>query len=113
MGFWKNVESEMEYQGISRKELASKAGISYSGIGLGIERDSMPGADTALKISQVLNVPIDELLEGRKEIWTSDEDTALEYKFETLRDDMSRLPDDVRDCFFDAIHRMTDAYRRK
>lgn len=113
MGFWKNVEDEMKYQGISRKELAAQTGISYSGIGLGIERDSMPGADSALKISEFLHVPLQQLLQKDTEKWVSSEDVHLSYKFETLRDDMNRLPDDVRDSFFEAIHRMTDAYRRR
>lgn len=63
MSFWAKVEKELEYKGISRKELAFRANIAYQGIGLGIERNSMPRADTALKISKVLNVPLEHLLD--------------------------------------------------
>ncbi len=62
MGFWKNVEEERIYQGLTRKELAFRANIAYQGIGLGIERDSMPGVDTAVKIARVLNVSLEYLL---------------------------------------------------
>lgn len=65
MGFWANVEKELEYRGISRKELAFRANIAYQGIGLGIERDSMPRADTALKISKILNVPLEYLIDEK------------------------------------------------
>ena len=104
----------MEYQGVSRKELAAKAGISYSGIGLGIERDSMPGADIALRISRVLNVSIETLLgESPIENLKIGNEPQLQYMFETLRDDMDRLPSEVRESFFIAIHKMTDAYYRR
>ena len=75
MGFWANVEREREYQGLSRKELAFKANIAYQGIGLGLERNSMPGADTAVKISKVLQVPIEYLI-GEDFIDTRDAETA-------------------------------------
>lgn len=56
------MERELLYQGVSRKDLAYRAGISYSSIGNGIERDSMPYADTALKIANVLGKPLEVLL---------------------------------------------------
>ena len=62
MGFWNNVEQERVFQGISRKDLAYKANISYASISLGLERNSMPGADTALRVSKVLRVPLEDLL---------------------------------------------------
>ncbi len=63
MSFWQNVEKELEYRGISRKELAFRAKIAYQGIGLGIERQSMPRVDTAIKISKVLEVPLEYLID--------------------------------------------------
>ena len=62
MGFWQNVEDECEYLGITRKELAEKAGFSVHTISNGIKRDGMPAADLALRISKVLNVPLEKLL---------------------------------------------------
>ena len=62
MGFWKNVERELLFQGLSRKDLSYRAGISYSSIGNGIERDSIPQADTAVKIANVLGKPLEFLL---------------------------------------------------
>ena len=114
MGFWKRVEAEMNYQGISRKQLASMADISYSGIGLGIERDSMPGADIALRISRSLNVPLDELL-GEQHAPSKNASNYQKptYSFETLRADIESLPIDVRDSFFVSICKVANALRCK
>lgn len=57
MGFWKNVEDRRIYLGLTRKDLAQQAGIKYAVIGAGLERDSIPAANTALRISKVLKNP--------------------------------------------------------
>lgn len=108
MGFWANVEKELEYRGISRKELAFRANIAYQGIGLGIERDSMPRADTALKISKILNVPLEylideEMLEVRKAdgescLASSDKNHCVELylKNEKIINNLEKLPFPVK-----------------
>lgn len=62
MGFWKNVDDECSYRGISRKELAATVHFSVHTISSGIKRDGMPEADLALRISQALGVPLEKLL---------------------------------------------------
>ena len=62
MGFWHNVENECEYRGISRKELASAADFSVHTISNGIKRNSIPYADTALKVAKFLGVSLEYLL---------------------------------------------------
>ena len=86
MGFWAKVEQEREYQGLSRKELAFKANIAYQGIGLGLERNSMPGADTALKIAKVLDVPIEYLLDSEQLAIQSDGKDRLQNEALKMRD---------------------------
>lgn len=84
MGFWQNVEREIEYKGISRKELAFRANIAYQGIGLGIERESMPRVDTALKIAKVLEVPLEYLINEKDlEIRPAAEGLSKEEKKQT------------------------------
>ncbi len=63
MGFWKNVDDELKYQGMERKVLASLADFDVSYIGKGIRRNSIPAADLALRISKALNVSLEYLLE--------------------------------------------------
>ena len=84
MSFWQNVEREIEYKGISRKELAFRANIAYQGIGLGIERESMPRVDTALKIARVLEVPLEYLIDEKDlEIRPAAESLSKEEKTQT------------------------------
>lgn len=66
MGFWHNVEQEREYIGMARKELAAKARISYASISTGLERDSIPAADAALRIAKTLGVSLEYLLTGNE-----------------------------------------------
>ena len=63
MGFWKNVEERRNYLGITRKDLAQRAGIKYAIIGACLERDSMPAANTALRIAKVLYIDVYKDLE--------------------------------------------------
>lgn len=63
MGFWQNVDAERDYQNISRKELAYKAGFSLTSLSTGIIRNSIPSADVAYRIAKVLNVSMEYLLE--------------------------------------------------
>lgn len=61
--FWKNVNEELQYQGMNLKTLATLTGIPYTTITNGRNRpDSIPTADVALKISKVLNKPLEMLL---------------------------------------------------
>ena len=63
MGFWAKVSQELAYRSISRKELAYRANIKEITIHKAIERDSVPSADTALRISKILNVSLEYLLD--------------------------------------------------
>ena len=92
MSFWQNVDREIEYKGISRKELAFRANIAYQGIGLGIERESMPRVDTALKIAKVLEVPLEYLINEKDlEIRPAAEGLSKEEKKQTDQNKSSSL----------------------
>ena len=63
MNFWKKVDSELSYLGKTRKELAVAVGFDAATISFGIKRNSIPAADTALKVARFLGVSLDYLLE--------------------------------------------------
>lgn len=119
MSFWANVERELEYKGISRKELAFRANIAYQGIGLGIERDSMPRADTALKISKILEVPLENLLDEenlkiRSESQISEDSiknrcVGLYLKNEKTIKNLEKLPPPVKNSIEEMISRVCDS----
>ena len=67
MNFWKKVDSELSYQGKSRKELAAAVGFDAANISFGIKRNSIPAADTALKVARFLDVSLDYLLDMPKD----------------------------------------------
>lgn len=130
MGFWANVEKELEYKGISRKELAFRANIAYQGIGLGIERDSMPRADTAFKISKVLDVPLEYLLDkndieikpeikdlynSSKKIKSSTYDekqhaVSLYKKHQKLLESLEKIPPEIKEPIIAMILRLADSF---
>lgn len=63
MGFWKNVENELKYRGISRKELALSIEMKEQNLHKAIERDSEVSAIIAIKIARFLHVSLETLLE--------------------------------------------------
>lgn len=62
MNFWEKVDSELKYLGKTRKELAAYVEIDVANISFGIKRNSIPYADTALKVARFLGVSIEYLL---------------------------------------------------
>ena len=63
MGFWQNVDEELKFSGMSRKELAAKANFPDSYIPKGIKRNSIPSADLAVRIAHVLKTSLESLLD--------------------------------------------------
>lgn len=78
MSFWTNVSYELESQGISRKELSYLVNVKETTIHKAIERDSIPSADTALKIANALHVSLEYLLDIPKEKNSSSEKEVSE-----------------------------------
>ena len=63
MNFWKKVDSELTYLGKTRKELAAAVGFDAANVCFGIKRNSIPAADTALKVARFLGVSLEYLLD--------------------------------------------------
>lgn len=117
MGFWHNVESECEYKGISRKELASAANFSVHTISNGIKRNGMPAADIALRISRALEVPLEKLLgENSPKIssiessFSTEEDIEIKknlfYKYYPLIQRLETLPPDTTQAVYTIIEKL-------
>ena len=66
MGFKENLKGELEYKGMPVKELAQKAGIPKQTIDKYLLNDgsTMPPADKAVAIAQVLGVTVEFLVTG-------------------------------------------------
>jgi transcriptional regulator with XRE-family HTH domain len=63
--FRKNLRDELDYQGLTVKELAIKSSVSKGALDcyLGVQA-SMPSADAAVKIAHVLGVSVERLVTG-------------------------------------------------
>ena len=66
--FWERVDKELEYLGKTRKSLASEVGFNLGNIGKGIQLGSIPSAETAVKIAQVLGVSVEYLVNGAEPV---------------------------------------------
>ena len=77
MAFWQNVENELNYKNMSRRELAEKAAFAVSGISLGLSNKSVPSADLAVRIAEVLGVSTEYLVKGVEKQGVSKENSAL------------------------------------
>lgn len=116
MGFWKNVEDRRNYLGMTRKELAENAGIKYAVIGAGLERDSIPAANTALKISKALHIPLENLLDDdfsenfdEGKISAEIKKEALATKYWSVFEDLEKLPLSTRQIVTEMIHKFASA----
>ena len=77
MSFWQNVENELLYKNMSRKELAGKASFAVSGISLGLAHNSIPNADVAVRIAVVLGVSVEYLVTGKDSHITPKENAEI------------------------------------
>ena len=77
MAFWQNVENELAYKNMSRRELAEKASFAVSGISLGLSNNSVPSADLAVRIAEVLGVSTEYLVKGEENQGLPKENSAL------------------------------------
>ena len=83
--FWERVDKELEYLGKTRKSLASEVGFNLGNIGKGIQLGSIPSAETAVKIAQVLDVSVEYLVNGTEPVKNpTDKQTEQKHYNESL-----------------------------
>ena len=67
MNFGARLKEEIEYTGIQYKELAAKADVKLRALFTYVASNpSMPPADVAVRIAEVLNVSVEYLVNGKK-----------------------------------------------
>ena len=101
MSFKENLKSELEYQGLQIKELAAKCGVSKNTLGNYLTgHNSLPAADTAVKIAKALGVSVEYLVTG-KNTESSDGDIASEMllfqKYRSFVKKLDQLPQNTRE----------------
>ena len=118
--FWINVKKQLPYKNLEVKDLAYRAGIPYSTIINGMNKNSMPHADIALKISKILGMSLESLLGDEanlSEISNSINQNALEKreltlyrKNKVLIDALEELPTTVGDSVRELVVKTRDSF---
>lgn len=90
--FSQRLRYEMEYAGLTRKELAAKAGIQKRALDAYLEaQQSMPPADKAVRIAAALGLSVEYLVTGRECRQAVDVSKYLPFK--DILDDLAVLPE--------------------
>ena len=111
--FWVNVKNQLPYKDLEVKDLAFRAGIPYSTIINGMNKNSMPHADIALKISKILNMSLESLL-GEENVQISGtellsqndlekKELELYRKNKALIDALEEIPAPLRDSIRELV----------
>ena len=117
--FWKQVQKELLNNGLGVKDLEYRTKIPYSTIINAINRNSMPKADTALKISKALNRSVEFLLGEKVETGfavaqnVKSNEIALYRKHAKLIDALEKLPAHIRQSVEDLVQNILETESAK
>jgi len=104
MGFNENLKGELEYIGMPVKELAYKTGIPKQTLDKYLlSNASMPPADKAVAIAQVLEVSVEYLVTGRNVQKNKKSDYILSPEVRLIAEYIEPLPREKRRLVEDVI----------
>lgn len=92
--FLKRVLEELDFLNASKAELARFLNVRKSTVYSWFERDTVPAADTALKIADYLNVPLEYLVTGEKDESQKSKIELSDFEKNLLKEAASLLPED-------------------
>ena len=106
MNFWERVDSELKYLGKTREELAAAVGFDAANIRFGIKRNSVPYADTALKVARFLGVSLEYLLDMNEPINQNSESLQISEIENRLR----RFSQNDLDAVLSIVNALNEKY---
>jgi transcriptional regulator with XRE-family HTH domain len=111
-GFREKLRDELDYQGLTVKELSEKSGIKKTTIDsyLGA-RESLPPIDIGVKLATALGISVEALVDD-----SLTNGKALYYipeKYREIISDLSVLPSDIINGLKIQIHALAEAQRKK
>ena len=110
--FSKRLRSEIEYIGLNQKEFAAKTGIKKRTLDTYLRaQQSMPPADTAVKIAAALGLSVEYLVTGKE--YKQNVDISRYLQFRDIMDDLAVLPDEILDPIKAMIKAAADGERKK
>ena len=103
--FADRLREEIEYIGISQRELAEKAEIKKRALDMYLGyRESMPPADVAVRIANVLNVSVEYLVTGEQK----GEVEIHRPPCVQIEEDLKILPKSVQESVSEMIHTLAE-----
>jgi len=91
MGFRENLREALDYSGLEQKELAYKANVNLRNIENYLrENASIPMADKAVQIAQVLGVTVEYLVTGKNP--PKEDHTFIDPEIRKLAQVIKKLP---------------------
>ena len=110
--FSRRLRSEIEYIGLNQKEFAAKVGIKKRALDAYLwAQQSMPPADTAVKIAAALGLSVEYLVTGRE--YKQNIDISRYLQFRDILDDLSVLPGEILNPIKAMIKTAADNVRGK
>ena len=106
MNFWKKVDAELCFLGKTRKELANAVGFDAANISFGIKRNSVPAADTALRVARFLGVSLDYLLDMTE---TAAENASL-HQISEIENQLRRFSQSDLNAILGVVNALTEKY---
>jgi len=111
-GFSQRLRSEIEYIGLNQKEFAAKAGIKKRALDSYLwAQQSMPPADTAVKIASALGVSVEYLITGKE--YRRSIDISQYLQFRDILDDLMVLPEATLEPIKAVIKAFANSERKK
>jgi len=110
--FSQRLRSEIDYIGLTQKEFAAKAGIKKRALDAYLRtQQSMPPADTAVKIASVLGISVEYLITGKEYRQTVDISNYLQFK--DVLDDLALLNTETLEPIKAVIKAFADSERKR
>jgi transcriptional regulator with XRE-family HTH domain len=106
------LRSEIEFLGLNQKEFAAKAGIQKRALDAYLRKQqSMPPADTAVKIASALGVSVEYLVTGKE--CRQSVGVSKYLQFRDLLDDLAVLPTEILEIIKVMIKAAANGERKK
>lgn len=114
--FRENLRNELDFQGLTVKELSAKTGIikgtldNYLGV-----RASIPPADIAVKIAEALNVSVEFLVTGkeRKQNQYAKFLEEISPEEKNILSDLNSIPQNIQKTFKTLLHQTAQSLEVK
>ncbi len=106
--FKKNLRDELDYLGLTVKELSARIGIPKPTLDCYLSsRQTMPPADIAVKIARALNVSVEYLVTGNdRKIVPHDYEEYQPFRF--LLDDFKKLNESQLEMLSTMVHALAE-----